>query len=102
MARRATGGREARARGPVGIAEVETPMIRRLAVPVRVAILTFLASALSNYFLRPMRTWERLLFAFSAILMIVPGIISTATGLVLVIPVLLRQVAAMRRSAATA
>jgi TRAP-type uncharacterized transport system fused permease subunit len=64
--------------------------------------ITFLASALSNYFLRPMRTWERLLFAFSAILMIVPGIISTATGLVLVIPVLLRQVAAMRRSAAAA
>ena len=64
--------------------------------------ITFLASALSNYFLRPMRIWERLLFAFSAILMIAPGIVSTATGLVLVLPVLLRQVAAMRRSAAAA
>ena len=64
--------------------------------------ITFLASALSNYFLRPMRLWERLLFAFSAILMIVPGIISTATGLVLVLPVLIRQVAAVRRSAAAA
>ncbi len=49
-----------------------------------------------------MRLWERLLFAFSAILMIVPGIISTVIGLTLVVPVLLRQIAAVRRHAAAA
>ena len=64
--------------------------------------ITFLAAALSNYFLRPMRLWERLVFAFAAILMIVPGIISTVIGITLVIPVLLRQIAAVRRPAAAA
>jgi TRAP transporter 4TM/12TM fusion protein len=64
--------------------------------------ITFLAAALSNYFLRPMQMWERLLCAAAALLMIVPGIASTATGVALVVPVLVRQFAAVRRSPAAA
>lgn len=64
--------------------------------------ITFLAAALSNFFLTPMRMWERLVCAFAAILMITPGIVSTAIGIAIVVPVVLRQVQAVRHSAATA
>ncbi len=59
--------------------------------------ITFLAAALSSYLIAPMRPWERALCGGAAILMIAPGIVSTSAGLALVVPVLLRQVAARRR-----
>jgi TRAP transporter 4TM/12TM fusion protein len=60
--------------------------------------ITFLSAALSNYFLTPMRLWERLVCALAAMLMIIPGITSTALGVAIVIPVLVRQLAAHRRA----
>ncbi len=62
----------------------------------------FLSAALSNYFLARMRMWERLLCAFAAVWMIAPGLFSTAIGIALVMPVIARQIAAMRTSRATA
>ncbi len=56
-----------------------------------------LAAALSNYMLTKMRMWERLVCGVAAVLMIAPGIASTLFGIALVLPVVARQVAAMRR-----
>ncbi|HQR11183.1 MAG TPA: TRAP transporter permease [Casimicrobiaceae bacterium] len=64
--------------------------------------ITFLSASLSNYFLTRMRMWERLVCGFAAILMIAPGIISTAIGIALVMPVISRQIAAARRVRANA
>lgn len=61
-----------------------------------------LAAALSNYMLTRMRMWERLVCVLAAILMIAPGIVSTSIGILIVVPVVLRQVAARRREAALA
>ncbi len=41
--------------------------------------------------------WERLVCAFAAILMIIPGVPSTSVGIAIVVPVVLRQLAALRR-----
>ncbi len=62
--------------------------------------ITFLAAALSDYLLVRMRTWERWICGGAAFLMVVPGLVSTLVGLALVVPVLLRHVASMRRPAA--
>jgi TRAP-type uncharacterized transport system fused permease subunit len=59
--------------------------------------ITILSAALSNYLLVRMRTWERALCVVAAILMVAPGIPSTATGVVMVLPVLARHIAALRR-----
>jgi TRAP-type uncharacterized transport system fused permease subunit len=59
----------------------------------------FLSAALSNYFLARMRMWERLTCALAAILMIAPGLVSTAIGIAMVTPVLLRQMVARRHAA---
>jgi TRAP-type uncharacterized transport system fused permease subunit len=59
--------------------------------------ITILSAALSNYLLVRMHTWERAVCVVAAILMVAPGIPSTATGIVLVLPVLARQIAALRR-----
>ena len=64
--------------------------------------ITFLSAALSNYFLTRMRMWERLVCGFAAILMIAPGIVSTAIGIALVMPMISRQVAAARHRHAAA
>ncbi len=64
--------------------------------------ITFLAAALSNYFITRMQMWERLVCAAAAILMIVPGIVSTAIGIAIVVPVVLRQIAAAKRGTAPA
>jgi len=61
-----------------------------------------LAAALSNFMLARMRMWERLVCVVAAILMIAPGIVSTSIGILIVVPVVLRQVAARRREAAPA
>ncbi len=59
----------------------------------------FLSAALSNYFLARMQMWERLTCALAAILMIAPGLVSTAIGIAMVTPVLLRQLVARRHAA---
>ena len=59
--------------------------------------ITFLSAALSKYLLVPMRTWERVVCAAAAILMVAPGLPSTLVGLAMVMPVMLRQLAARKR-----
>jgi TRAP transporter 4TM/12TM fusion protein len=60
--------------------------------------ITALSAALSSYLLARMQAWERILCVIAAVLMIAPEIVSTIMGIVILIPVLLRQVAAMRRA----
>ncbi|MES2939584.1 MAG: TRAP transporter permease [Pseudomonadota bacterium] len=55
-----------------------------------------LAAALSRYLLAPMRRWEQLLCVASAVLLIAPGLVVTLIGAALVVPVLVRQLAARR------
>jgi len=62
--------------------------------------ITVLSAALSNYMLTRMQAWERLVCVLAAILMIAPEIVSTIVGVALVVPVVLRQIAASRRAAA--
>ena len=64
--------------------------------------ITFLAAALSDYFLVKMRTWERWVCGFAAVLMVTPGLPSTLVGIAMVVPVLMRQIASMRRGAVAA
>jgi TRAP transporter 4TM/12TM fusion protein len=59
--------------------------------------ITFLAAALSKYFLTRMHTWERWVCGIAAFLMVAPGLTSTLIGVAMVVPVLLRQVSGMRR-----
>jgi TRAP-type uncharacterized transport system fused permease subunit len=59
--------------------------------------ITFLSAALSKYLLVQMRMWERVVCAVAAILMVAPGLTSTLIGLAMVVPVLLRQVGALKR-----
>jgi TRAP transporter 4TM/12TM fusion protein len=56
-----------------------------------------LAAALSRFFLAPMQRWEQLLCVAAALLLIAPGLTVSLIGLALVVPVLLRQLAAWRR-----
>jgi TRAP-type uncharacterized transport system fused permease subunit len=58
--------------------------------------ITVLAAALSKFFLVEMQRWERWLCAGAALLLIAPGLIVTLIGAALVVPVLLRQVAAWK------
>ena len=64
--------------------------------------ITFLAAALSDYFLVKMRTWERWVCGSAAILMVTPGLPSTLVGIAMVVPVLMRQIASMKRGAVAA
>lgn len=64
--------------------------------------ITFLAAALSKHFLNTMRTWERIVCGVAAILMVAPGITSTAIGIAMVVPVIVSQFAARRRRRAAA
>jgi TRAP transporter 4TM/12TM fusion protein len=64
--------------------------------------ITFLSAALSNYFLVQMRPWERWVCGGAAFLMVVPGLASTLIGLALVVPVLMRHIASMKRAAVAA
>jgi TRAP-type uncharacterized transport system fused permease subunit len=61
--------------------------------------ITFLAAALSNYFLVKMRPWERWVCGSAAFLMVAPGLVSTLIGLAMVVPVLLRHLASLRSMA---
>jgi UPF0716 family protein affecting phage T7 exclusion len=46
-----------------------------------------------------MRPWERWVCAVAAFLMVAPELISTLVGIAMVVPVLLRHVASMKRAA---
>ncbi|HWS04967.1 MAG TPA: TRAP transporter permease [Burkholderiaceae bacterium] len=59
--------------------------------------ITMLAAALSRFFLVEMKRWEQLLCVTAALLMIAPGLGSTLLGLVLVLPVVARQIKDWRR-----
>ena len=60
--------------------------------------ITFLAAALSKYLLVEMKAWEQYLCAFSAILMIAPGLLPTLLGIALALPVFLHQMAALKNA----
>ena len=60
--------------------------------------ITFLAAALSKYLLVEMKAWEQYVCTLAAILMIAPGLAPTLAGIAMVIPVLLRQLAAHRNA----
>ena len=64
--------------------------------------ITFLSAALSKYLLVQMRAWERVVCAVAALLMVAPGITSTLIGMAMVVPVMIRQIAALRRPPAVA
>ena len=59
-----------------------------------------LAAALSRFMLVEMKRWEQLLCLAAALLLIAPGLWVTLAGTALVVPVLLRQLAARRRRTA--
>ncbi len=61
--------------------------------------ITLLAAALSKFFLVEMTRTEQLLCVAGALLMIAPGLLPTLVGAILALPMLLRQLAAWRRSA---
>ena len=61
--------------------------------------ITLLAAALSKFFLVEMTRTEQLLCVAGALLMIAPGLLPTLVGAALALPMLLRQLAAWRRSA---
>jgi len=44
-----------------------------------------------------MRPWERWVCGGAAFMMVIPGLVSTLIGLALVVPVLLRHFASMKR-----
>jgi TRAP transporter 4TM/12TM fusion protein len=62
--------------------------------------ITVLAAALSRFMLVEMTRGEQLLCVLAALLLIAPGLLPTAAGALLVLPVLLRQLAARRKAGA--
>lgn len=58
--------------------------------------ITVLAAALSRFFLVEMKRWEQLLCVVAALLLIAPGLVVTLVGAALVIPMLVRQLAAWK------
>jgi TRAP-type uncharacterized transport system fused permease subunit len=60
--------------------------------------ITILGAAFSRWFLVEMKAWEQALCMVAALLMVAPGLPSTALGLVLVVPMLWRHTAAWRAS----
>jgi TRAP-type uncharacterized transport system fused permease subunit len=63
--------------------------------------ITLLAAALSKFFLVEMTRAEQALCLLAALLMIAPGLLPTAIGLLLAVPMVLRHVLAHRRVAAS-
>ena len=49
-----------------------------------------------------MKAWERVICVIAAVLMIAPEIVSTIVGVAIVVPVVLRQLAARRREMSAA
>ncbi|RZI98812.1 MAG: TRAP transporter large permease subunit, partial [Haliea sp.] len=58
--------------------------------------ITVLAAALSKFFLVEMKRWEQALCVVAALLLVAPGLTVTLIGAALVMPVLLRQLAAWK------
>ena len=54
--------------------------------------LTLLSAAFSKYMLVRMKNWERLLCMIGALLSVVPGVTTGVMGLVLCVPVFIRQI----------
>ncbi|AMO21817.1 TRAP transporter permease [Ramlibacter solisilvae] len=61
-----------------------------------------LAAALSRFMLVEMKRWEQLVCLAAALLLIAPGLVVTLVGAAMVVPVLLRQLAAHRKASAPA
>ncbi|WP_137392312.1 TRAP transporter permease [Rhodoligotrophos defluvii] len=61
-----------------------------------------LGAALSGYLLANLKAWERLLLGLAAILLVAPELYSTLLGVLLIVPVLIRQVSAYRAGEAEA
>jgi TRAP transporter 4TM/12TM fusion protein len=61
--------------------------------------ITILAAALSRFMLVELRRWEQLLCFAAALLLIAPGLWVSLLGVALVLPVLVRQLAARRKAA---
>ncbi len=59
--------------------------------------IVMLAAALSSYGLAPIRGWERILLALASVLVISPSRVATLFGLVLAVPIGLRQLLATRQ-----
>jgi len=59
--------------------------------------ITILAAALSRFMLVELKRWEQLLCFASALLLIAPGLWVSLAGVALVLPVLVRQLAARRK-----
>jgi TRAP-type uncharacterized transport system fused permease subunit len=55
-----------------------------------------LAAALSRFLLVEMKRWEQLVCLAAALLLIAPGLVVTLVGAAIVVPVLLRHIAAWR------
>ena len=62
--------------------------------------IVLLAAALSKYLLVEMKRWEQALCGLGAVLLVAPGLLSGAAGLAMAMPVLLRQLAAWKLTAA--
>jgi TRAP-type uncharacterized transport system fused permease subunit len=58
--------------------------------------ITVLAAALSRFFLVEMKRWEQVVCLAAALLLIAPGLWVTLVGAAMVLPVLLRQIAARK------
>lgn len=58
--------------------------------------ITVLAAALSKFFLVELKRWEQLVCIAAALLLIAPGLTVTLIGAALVVPVLVRQIAAWK------
>ncbi|MDT0683221.1 TRAP transporter permease [Roseicyclus sp. F158] len=56
-----------------------------------------LSAAFSNWLFAPLRAYERVLLALSAILLVAPDLYATLIGVLLVLPVLIRQFPALRK-----
>lgn len=61
-----------------------------------------LAAALSKFFLVEMKRWEQALCLAAALLLIAPGLVVTLVGAAMLVPLLLRQLAAWKGAAARA
>ncbi|MEP7083145.1 MAG: TRAP transporter large permease subunit, partial [Betaproteobacteria bacterium] len=61
--------------------------------------IALLSAALSKFLLVEMQPWERLVVVAAALMMIVPGLISTLIGCAIASPVVIRHALAARRSA---
>jgi len=64
--------------------------------------IVMLAAALTGYGLAAIRPWERLLLGFAALLVISPNRTATIVGLLLALPILVRQVLTQRKPAVPA